>query len=241
MRRFLAISFALHGLFLVALVFSGSFASRTPRYPPVYRINLVAAPRAETLRPPRERSRPRPPKVEKKAAEPETAPEREPEILEPEEELVPEEDAEPVEPEDPEPTPEREGPESEPLEEPPPEQRFPDSGGNEAALDLTIEGQPFPFPGYLERIVNKIGSAWRRTANRAPLKAMVYFRVERSGRVSGIEVEESSGSFLFDQAALRAVADASPLPPLPDGYTSDYLGVYFDFNEEPRDLDDQPR
>jgi protein TonB len=233
MRRFLAISLALHLLFLVALVLSGSLGARDPRYPPVYQINLVAAPRAEVLRRPRERPRREEPEPEVEREEPETAPEPEPEILEPEEELVPEETVESLKPEEPEPA--REGPESEPTpEEPPPENPTPDAGGNDAAIDLTIEGKPFPFPGYLDRMVNKIGRNWRKAPNRQPLRALVYFRVERSGRVGGIEVRESSGDFLFDQAAMRAVADASPLPPLPDGYTSDFLGVYFDFNEEKR-------
>lgn len=234
MRRFLAISVALHAAFLAALVVAGSLGSRAPRYPPVYRINLVAAPRAETLKPERER-RPRTPPEEAPAEEPRTDPEPDPPILEEEKEVVPDETATPAEPEKPRPEAEEEGPETETApEDPPPETPAPEAGGNEAAMDLTVEGRPFPFPGYLERIVNKIGRNWRKTANRQPLAATVYFRVERSGRVSGIEVRESSGSFLFDQAALRAVEDASPLPPLPDGYTSDYLGVYFDFNEEQR-------
>ncbi|MFN2432060.1 MAG: energy transducer TonB [Gemmatimonadota bacterium] len=232
MRRALTISSALHLLVLVALVLSGGLLSRDPRYPPVYQVNLIAAPRDETLR----RRRQPAPRVEREPeAQPETAPEPEPEILEEPEELVPEENAPPPEPDEAEPEPAPEGPET-PVEEEPPEAEnpTPDAGGNEAALDLTIEGRPFPFPGYLERLVNKIGRNWQRTANRREARALVYFRVERTGKVSGIEIEESSGDFLFDQAALRAVSDASPMPPLPDGYDSDYLGVYFDFNEETR-------
>ena len=101
-------------------------------------------------------------------------------------------------------------------------------------MNVTIDGQPFPFEGYLERMVDKIGRNWRRSPNRQALKATLSFNVERSGRVSDIEVVETSGDFLFDQTAQRAVLDASPLPPLPDGYTGDFLGVIFDFNEENR-------
>lgn len=231
MRRALVLSALLHALCLVGLIISGGLASRSPRLPPVYQVNLIAAPRAETLRQPRER--PRREEPEETLPETETAAEPEPEILEEEEELVPEEPVEPPEPE-PEPAEAEPGPETPPADEPAPENPTPDAGGNEADIDLTIEGEPFPFPGYLDRMVNKIGRNWKRTPNRQPVRALVYFRVERSGRVSGIEVNETSGDFLFDQAAMRAVADASPLPPLPEGYTSDYLGVYFDFNEENR-------
>ncbi|MBA2564931.1 MAG: TonB C-terminal domain-containing protein [Gemmatimonadetes bacterium] len=231
MRRPVTISASLHAFFIAALILSGSFASRSRHYPPVYQVNLIAAPAAETLRPDRRRPQPRPadPEPEEKPA---TAPEPEPEILEEEEELVPEEPTEPA-PEEPEPV--EEGLETEaPPEEEIEENPVPDAGGNDAELDLKIEGKPFPFPGYLERLVNKIGRNWKKTPNKKPLAATAYFRVERDGKVTSMEIYESSDDFLFDQAALRAIADASPMPPLPEGYTSDYLGVYFDFNEEPR-------
>jgi protein TonB len=228
-RRFLGISSALHALLLAGLVLSGSLAARTPRYPPVYRINLVAAPRAEVVRPRRERPRPKRTEAEKK---PETAPKPEPKILEPEKEEVPEKPAKPAEPEKPKPEPEREGPESEPApEEPKPEPVTPEEGGNDALVDLKVEGRPFPFPGYLERLVQKLYRSFRPTT-REQLHALVYFEVERTGKVSGIDLEEPSGNFLFDQSAVRAVSDASPMPPLPDGYTGDYLGVHFDFNTD---------
>jgi TonB family protein len=230
MRRPLEISLAMHAFFFLGLMLSGSIASHSPLYPPVYQINLVAAPRAEVVRAARERPKPR--KVEEK--KPETAPKPEPEIKEPEKELVPEKTAQPVLKVKPRPDPATKGPEQEaqpPLETPLPP--LPESGGNDAALDVNVEGKPFPFPDYLERMVNKIGRKWKETPNE-PLHAVVYFRVERTGRVSGIQLRETSGSFLFDQSAMRAVSDASPLPPLPAGYTSDFLGVYFDFNEEQR-------
>ena len=233
MRRSLATSLLLHGLLVAALILSGEF-TRVPRYPPVYELNLIAAPPGETLAPPRARPRPEPEREEPPPEEAAT-PEPEPEVLEEEPELVPEETAEEEPPPEPEPEPAPEGPETEaPPEEREVENPRPDAGGNEAPFDAKVEGRPFPFPGYLERLVAKIGRNWRRTPSQVPRQAVVYFRVERSGRVSGIEVRESSGDFLFDQSAQRAVKDASPLPPLPDGYTGDYLGVVFDFNEENR-------
>ena len=60
----------------------------------------------------------------------------------------------------------------------------------------------------------------------------VYFRVGRNGSIESPAVETSSGNFVFDQAALRAVVQASPLPPLPGGFADDYLGVHFSFAYE---------
>jgi len=60
----------------------------------------------------------------------------------------------------------------------------------------------------------------------------VYFRITRSGGIDAPAVETSSGNFLFDQAALRAVVQANPLPPLPAGFVDQYLGVHFSFSFE---------
>ena len=52
------------------------------------------------------------------------------------------------------------------------------------------------------------------------------------GAIQAPMVESPSGNFLFDQAALRAVTQANPLPPLPDQFEDEYLGVHFSFAYE---------
>jgi TonB family protein len=59
---------------------------------------------------------------------------------------------------------------------------------------------------------------------------VIYFRVHRNGSVSNTMIEQSSGLFVFDQAAQRAVVQSSPMPPLPNDYRDDYLGVHFSFS-----------
>ena len=53
----------------------------------------------------------------------------------------------------------------------------------------------------------------------------MHFVIERDGRIHDAAVEAESGNGTFDRAALRAVLEASPLPPLPFGYSGAYLGV----------------
>ena len=67
---------------------------------------------------------------------------------------------------------------------------------------------------------------WRRppTGDALPEVALT-FRIRRDGRVEEVEVEASSGLRAFDLAGLRAVENASPLPPLPAGYRKDSLSV----------------
>jgi TonB family protein len=59
--------------------------------------------------------------------------------------------------------------------------------------------------------------------------AMVNFRIDRKGKVTSSYVEEPSGTGVFDQAGLRAIALADPLPPLPQDYMGDWLGIHLRF------------
>ncbi len=207
MGRALLASVGLHALAAVlALVLSGLTARRSPM-PPIYQVQLVSA--AE-LAPQRTRPEPRP----EEPVEEETPPE--PEAVE----KVPDPDKpapEPEKPAPPEPTP-RPGPEAA-------RRAGPD-------LPMTLEGRPFQFPWYLEEIYRKVARNWRPP--RGTLKATVHFRIEKNGRISEVEVSQSSGNFLFDQAAIRAVQASDPMPPLPAEYGGDWLGVFFDFDAELR-------
>jgi TonB family protein len=49
-------------------------------------------------------------------------------------------------------------------------------------------------------------------------------RLERSGRVSDVRVEKSSGQKQFDASAVAAVRRASPFPPVPESAQSSLLG-----------------
>ena len=49
------------------------------------------------------------------------------------------------------------------------------------------------------------------------------FRISRSGRVTYSDLQEPSGNFYFDQAAMRAILSSSPFPPLPEGYFKDSM------------------
>ena len=56
-----------------------------------------------------------------------------------------------------------------------------------------------------------------------------YFRVDRSGALSGLRIDVGSGNAVFDQSALRAVVITQQLPPLPLGYSGADLGIHFGF------------
>lgn len=181
------------------------------------------------------------------APEPEPEPDPEPEPPPPEPE--PEEDEEP-EPAPPEPEPdvpalpspdaeEREEAQPEPAPPPPePEteatppgrrgsaQGSPTGTSALGAQVSAVSDPDFTYGYYLDRVLAAIERNWRRPRTRGgELETAITFRIGRDGRVSELEVAESSGYQPFDLAGLRAVQSATPLPPLPAGYRKGSLAI----------------
>lgn len=90
----------------------------------------------------------------------------------------------------------------------------------------------FKYPYYLKSLENKISGQWSPPPvllDEQVVGAIVQFHVTRRGSIESVEIEKSSGNSQFDQAALRAVYNANPLPPLPEGLSDDPLKVHFSF------------
>jgi TonB family protein len=92
-----------------------------------------------------------------------------------------------------------------------------------------LEGD-FPYTFYVERMLGIIAQKWFRPDVGTGTSATIYFIIERSGQVRGVEIRQQSGNATFDRAARRAVIEASPLPPLPFQYSGTELGVHLKFN-----------
>ena len=75
-------------------------------------------------------------------------------------------------------------------------------------------------------------SNWYRPPAPAETRCRVRCRVDRTGRLLEAGIEESSGVAAFDRAALRAVYAATPLPPLPQGFSGQALTVHLDFGPQ---------
>lgn len=102
------------------------------------------------------------------------------------------------------------------------------SGGTAGVSGL--EGGDFPYTIYIERMLSLIGRQWFRPDLGGTRETEIYFVIERDGSIHDARVEAASGSAIFDRAALRAVVEASPLPPLPFAYQGTYLGVHLTFH-----------
>lgn len=93
-----------------------------------------------------------------------------------------------------------------------------------------LEGGDFPYTIYIDRMLTLIGNNWLRPPSQREVITQVYFVIERDGRIRDAKVEKESGIASFDRAALRAVLESSPLPPLPFAYSGTYLGVHLTFH-----------
>lgn len=86
------------------------------------------------------------------------------------------------------------------------------------------DGGAFPYDYYLDRMLSQIHRNWRRPPIEG-VRTVVSFRVQSDGEITEIDVRQSSGSRSFDLAAVRALRNTSPLPPLPASYRQGSLTV----------------
>jgi TonB family protein len=106
-------------------------------------------------------------------------------------------------------------------------------GGGEGEVVIGVNGPISAYSYYLGVVRDKIARYWippaGLIAEGREVASIVNFRIDRRGKITGSYVEEPSGTSVFDQAGLRAVAQADPLPPLPQDYEGDWLGIHLRF------------
>ena len=94
-------------------------------------------------------------------------------------------------------------------------------GSSEASFD----DPNFMYGYYVQQMLALIGSNWVRPRAAPGTEMIIHYNISRQGKLSEIEIVKESGNRAFDLAGFRAVALASPLPPLPQSYRADSLGV----------------
>lgn len=100
---------------------------------------------------------------------------------------------------------------------------------------VRAEGIEFPFPGYLNNIVRQIALNFKPRNPAARLRAEVRFLIHRDGSVSDLNFIRRSGNFSFDleaQGAVEAASSMRAFGPLPAGFPDDVLPVVFSFDPE---------
>ncbi len=89
----------------------------------------------------------------------------------------------------------------------------------------TLDNPDFTYGYYIDRLLQTIDANWFPPSVGTQVRAIVHFRILRQGGIDNLEIVESSGINSFDLAALRAVQNSAPFPPLPASYKNPTLGV----------------
>ena len=84
---------------------------------------------------------------------------------------------------------------------------------------LSVNATDFPYAWYLRQVVQKVEAEWKRQnrMSEPSQRPLLYFEIQRNGSIKLPKLKESSGNATYDQAALRAVVDASPVPAAASG------------------------
>ena len=87
------------------------------------------------------------------------------------------------------------------------------------------------FGPYLQEMQRRIKKAWFPPKGNESKRITVKFKIKRSGDVRSIRLVESSGLSIADNAAIAAVEQAAPFPPLPAGADDEIVIKFtFDYN-----------
>jgi TonB family protein len=97
---------------------------------------------------------------------------------------------------------------------------------------LTLDVSDFPYAWWVRAAIAKVQDRWQQQNqfNEPPQKPQLLVEVLRDGSIVRIPmIEKSSGNALYDQAAVRAVMEASPFPRLPDDWAGNLLRLHINF------------
>jgi protein TonB len=100
---------------------------------------------------------------------------------------------------------------------------------------LSLDASDFPYAWYLRQVLQKVQGEWQRQnrTTEPDQKPHILVEIQRDGSIRMPEIQQTSGNTVYDQAALRAVFDASPFPPLPQDWSKPSLRVMFRFDLTP--------
>jgi TonB family protein len=102
------------------------------------------------------------------------------------------------------------------------------STGGGAGSGSTLDVADFCCPDYIATMLDRIRSGWQQNQG-ATGDVLVKFTIQRSGQITDVSVDKSSGSPVLDLAAMRAVLGTRTLNPLPSAFPNPTLGVRLSF------------
>ncbi len=107
----------------------------------------------------------------------------------------------------------------------------PDANSNPNGRPSVAAQKDVDFGPYMADLQRRIKRAWFPPKGQESKRVVVVFKIHRGGELSHLRLDHSSGMAIADQAALKAVENAAPFRPLPDGAPDDVdIQFTFDYN-----------
>jgi TonB family protein len=133
------------------------------------------------------------------------------------------------------------------VQVPPPEQNPSPNAVNSTAGEIISDTMGTDFGPYLKPVIATVGKNWlllippeARPPRSESGEVTIEFHILHDGQVKEVKVTGSSGHKKLDRGAYGGVTSSNPLPPLPDEFAGQYLGLRLHFWYNPR-KGDNPR
>lgn len=114
----------------------------------------------------------------------------------------------------------------------PPEtkQKVPDEAAEQPVSLGTVDQRDFKHDYYLELLRGILARAWNPPQEGEGLmKTSLHFVILRDGTIVDPRITAPSGWSLYDRSAMGAVLSVKRLPPLPEAYAGEQLGLTVNF------------
>ena len=98
---------------------------------------------------------------------------------------------------------------------------------------ITLDTEDLEYTSYMNGMKRRIETIWEypEAARRDGIQGdlLMRFTIAKSGKVGDVEVLKSSGYPMLDDAAKKALLDASPFNPLPNNWKRDAFTITGNF------------
>ncbi|WP_179198182.1 TonB family protein [Nostoc sp. T09] len=101
---------------------------------------------------------------------------------------------------------------------------------NQAPSGIDATSQDIDITSYLKQLKQRVKQQWLPGLSDSDRRTVLNFSINRSGQLSNIQLAQTSGFSVTDQAALNAIQRAAPFAPLPTGYPNKYIHIQFTFD-----------
>ena len=107
-------------------------------------------------------------------------------------------------------------------------------------MEVLTDTMGVDFGPYLARVLQEVKQNWYRLIPDSAMppimkkgKLSIQFVILKDGKVSGMQLNVTSGDTALDRAAWGGITASNPFPPLPREFPGQYIGLRFNFYYNP--------